>query len=41
MLLMLKADVLGDMQHLHLLPVPLGTSVAESVLRTKPKATPD
>jgi len=46
MLLMLKADVLADMQHLLLLPVPLVTSVAESVHQTSgfvatSKATPN
>jgi len=45
MLLMLKPDVLADMQHL-LLPVPLVTSVAESVHQTSgfvatSEATPD
>jgi len=34
MLLMLKADVLSDTQRLLLLPVPLVTSVAESVHQT-------
>jgi len=46
MLLMLKADVLVDTQRLLLLPVPLVTSVAESVHQTlvfvaTSKATPD
>jgi len=46
MLLMLKTDVLADTQHLLFLPVPLVTSVAESVHQTSgfiaiSDATPD